>query len=121
MNRRFEKPLIAGWAASVAVLLLLTGCVTQVEEVEPLARTRLIVTRAGGVATLQWQSEIGMTYTLMYADSRKPGTAWRGVPGVHAVPGNGDLMKYEDKLPYGRDRHYRIQATPRKPASGTRR
>jgi hypothetical protein len=90
-------------------LFMLTGCVTVVEEVEPLAKARLVVSRAGEQATLQFASERGVIYEVLYASSRDAGTTWKKLPGAERVLGTGQLIQFKDRIPYGAPRYYRLK------------
>ena len=90
-------------------LCLLAGCVTAVEEVAPLAKARLVVSRAGDEATLQFASERGVTYQILYSSSRDPRTPWKELVGAERVQGTGQLIQYTDRIPYGAPRYYRLK------------
>ena len=96
-------------ALLAAAVMMLVGCVTVVEEVKPLASARLVVSRAGSDATLQFSSEVGITYQILYAASRKPGSTWQPLPGADRVKGNGQLIEYRDTIPYSTPRYYRLR------------
>lgn len=93
----------------VAGILMLTGCVTVVEEAEPLAKATLVVSRAGSESTLQFASARGVTYQLLYASSREPGTTWKTLPGAERVLGTGQIFEFKDRVPYGAPRFYRLK------------
>lgn len=90
-------------------VLMLAGCVTVVEELEPLAKAKLVVSRAGGEATLQFATERGVTYQILYAANRDPGTTWQKLPGAEKVRGTGQLVQFKDRIPYGSPRYYRLK------------
>ncbi len=60
----------------------------------PSSRRALIITQAGDVTNLQWLSERGLYYTLMYTDAQynegPQGRArWQPLPGYIRQPGTG--------------------------------
>ena len=60
----------------------------------PSSRRALIITQAGDVTNLQWLTERGLYYTLMYTDSQynvgSQGRArWQPLPGYIRRPGTG--------------------------------
>jgi len=97
-----------------AVLLLVAlftyaGCVSTT--VEPPARERhapLIVTRSGDMSRISWQSKPGLLYTVMYTDGPRARGEWVPLPGLYRVPGTGMEMIFEERLPAGAIRHYRL-------------
>ena len=97
------------WGVFVCWALLTAGCVTVVEEMEPLATAKLVVSRAGNEATLQFASERGVTYQILYAGSRDPRTAWQKLPGAERVQGTGSLIEFKDRIPYRTPRYYRLK------------
>lgn len=90
-------------------LSLLAGCVTVVEEVEPLARAQLVVSRAGDQATLQFASEKGVVYQVVHAPTRNPPEGWKPLPGAERIVGTGELVQFKDQIPYRTQRYYRLK------------
>lgn len=97
----------------VLVLLIMTaglaGCVTETQPVKPLAETALVVSRAGDRATLEFDTEPGLIYQVLYAAQRRAGTQWMVLPGAENIVGTGMRMQMIDRVPYGQDRYYRIR------------
>lgn len=85
----------------------LAGCVTTTEPVEPLEKSQLLVSRAGREAVLQFDSEIGTTYQILYASDRK--SPWRILPAGQHIVGNGAQIRLVDEVPIRENRRYRLR------------
>ncbi len=95
------------WAALTSVVLI-AGCVTV--EVDPLEDrgSPMIVTRSGDVAQLTWDSRIGNTYTVLYADGQYTSALWQPLPKATDIPGTGATIVLEDHIATGQTRYYRL-------------
>ncbi len=102
--------------AGLVLFPLLVGCVTEVIEPKPLARATLVVTKSENVATLQWQTQRGVTYAVMYSLGGGASNRWRPLPSAGQIRGDGGMAKLTDTAPPGEDRLYRLQVltTPRR-------
>lgn len=104
--RHVRALLLAG------ICLCAAGCATVREEQKPLTGTTLVVTRAGGQTQLGWASQLGWNYTVLYAERRDKGAAWKVLPGADRLRGTGGPISFNDRVPGGQSRYYRLQATP---------
>ena len=102
-----RRNLILARFLSAASLMLATGCATVSVEEEP-SRTTLITARAGTEVTLQWESEEGVTYTVMYADKMSGSAKWAPVPGLESIRGTGGTLTHKDTVPEHIQRYYRL-------------
>ena len=118
MNRKGGQKYARIWCRGVCSILLSlaallgSGCVTVVER--PVTQTALFTTRAGDDVTLSWQSRIGETYAIRYAESREGGAQWAVLPGCERISGTGGVIQKEDKVPAGTPRYYRLIVVPAK-------
>ncbi len=87
------------------------------EEEKPVADTVLMVSRGSDETVLSWNSQRGVRYVLLYADSRASGTRWQPLPNAASVLGNGSVLTVRDVIPNSRARYYRLEIIP---ASGRR-
>ncbi|OQA23789.1 MAG: hypothetical protein BWY59_02523 [Verrucomicrobia bacterium ADurb.Bin345] len=62
--------------------------------------------QAGGEHLIRWDSSVGRTYSLYYAD--RLGDEWQPVPGCTNLSGTGDLMSQPADLETVTSRYYRI-------------
>jgi hypothetical protein len=95
---------------------LAAGCVMQASRprMDPskVVDTTLMVARAGSEATLQWDTEPGTLYTVMYAPDRRAGVQWKPLPGAVRLEGHGQTIRLTDSVPVGINRHYRLHIEP---------
>ena len=96
------------------------GCVRTMEHPEPLARSSLVITRTGSTATLSWQSDPYISYTVMQKDRRNSRSMFEPLAGAINMLGTGDTMQVEDHAPPREDRKYRLHMVPL-PKPGTRK
>ena len=74
-------------------------------------RSPLIVARSGDWALLSWQSVVGEEYTVLYTDGSRHQAEWRPLEGVSGIRGTGQEMRFQDRMPQGVPRHYRLMIT----------
>ncbi len=86
----------------------LCGCTTR-EVIKPAAETTLFVTRSSDKVSLQWQSQPGAFYTVIFADTLGAGARWQPLPQASRLRGTGQLMQVQDQPPLRRQRFYDIQ------------
>jgi pectin methylesterase-like acyl-CoA thioesterase len=114
MARQIRAVLWGGRACSAAMLLLaagmlFTGCVTYEEERLASGRqTTLTVARAGDTVAIQFPTDKGYSYTVLYTASLNSG-AWQPLPNGSNIQGTGDIVSLEDHVPNGSQRYYRLQ------------
>lgn len=88
----------------------MTGCVTYEEQRLPASpMTTLTVARAGESVSIQFPSEKGVMYTVLWTADLNSGS-WKPLPNALRVAGTGELMAFEDHVPNGIQRYYRLQA-----------
>lgn len=110
---RFSK-----WSCSLllgACFLLPSGCVTrEIIEDDPSAiSTTLLVSQCGDVATLQWNSDKKIMYTVLYTSERGAGATWQKLPGHSNIRGTGEKITITDRIPYSQEyRGYRLEVEP---------
>jgi hypothetical protein len=92
-------------------VVLGSGCATQ-QVRKPIGATTLMVARGDGKATLQWKSDPGILYTVMYAPRRSSGVRWTSHPRYRRIRGTGQTITIEDQIPRGQPRHYRLHIEP---------
>lgn len=93
---------------------VLTGCVTEVVPLrdQALSETTLTVTRAGNTTQLQWETDPGFLYTVMYARSRSANASWRALPQAVRIRGTGKTVSIKTETPAHLKRHYRLHIEP---------
>ncbi len=93
-----------------AAWLVLAGCKTIHEEVEPIRETTLTVARSGGDVTLSWIGVRGMYYSVTYTDARGAKAQWKLLPDAVNVRGlaTGEPIVVQDRLPAAQPRYYRL-------------
>jgi len=87
----------------------LAGCVRVEDRREPFSKTRMVITRDTKGVKLQWNSDQGQRYAILYKDPGTPGARWRPLPGYDQVIGTGGVMTVKDPSPSTPNRDYRIQ------------
>lgn len=97
-----------------AALIMAAGCVSQQVSKQP-KETVLIVAGAGDVVTLQWKTEPGSTYTVLYTDKLGGVPDWNVLPNGQNLLGTGQMITMQDGAPDARRRYYRLQV--RRPAA----
>ena len=90
--------ILAGFCSS--------GCVH--EEVGPAVQTTLTVVRAGEDIELSWPSRLGVVYTVLYNDGRKPGVPWKPLPSAENLEGTDAVLTVRDRAPESVRRYYRL-------------
>jgi hypothetical protein len=100
--------------ASLLLVVLAAGCVTEVVREKPLEETTLIVSQSGTTATLQWESSPDALYTVLFSETRKASAEWKPLPGYVKVRGSGGTITVTDSVPRGEMRQYRIYTEPLK-------
>lgn len=110
-------------AVLCSLVLLSAGCVSrQVVEMKPKSEVVLTVARSGSSVTLQWQSEIGTTYTVLCSPRLGGGGQWQVLAGAEQIQGTGELIEITDQVPETVQRYYRLHiGLPQSSAPGARR
>lgn len=99
--------LCCAWAAAAWT----AGCAgTRGAAPRPL-QTTLTVTQVGGDVTLGWQSEKGVVYNVLCADSLASGARWSVMPGGEGLVGTGEYMVFKDSGVPGDRKYYRLHVT----------
>ncbi len=113
-SRRQQPYRMIACVCAVASILVFgsTGCVTSVERREPAAETVLMVSKSEDAATLQWASDAGTMYTVLYSRSRSAKTPWEPLPGYTRIRGTGQTITIKDQFPRGQSRFYRVHTEP---------
>lgn len=67
------------------------GCATapSTKELLPTKRPTLYRTQAGNQVTLQWDSDAGTRYAVIYTPDREDPSLWRVLPGYEGIAGRG--------------------------------
>ena len=94
--------------------VMASGCVTRRTTMDDVAlsKTRLFVTRSADLVTLSWESEPNLAYTVMYNHTRSARSPWQILPGFDFIRGTGRTITYQDRVPVGEERYYRLQLHP---------
>lgn len=79
----------------------------------PSSGRALIIAQSGDTTTLQWKSERGFYYTLMYTDSQydespQGRAVWQPLPGYIRMPGTGRMETVTFKTDPVRPRRYNL-------------
>lgn len=100
----------AALLVALALPLSLASCTTTREIVEEEGRreTTLFVTQAGDTVTMQWKSEPGIQYTILFAENRGSQARWQPLAGAIRIPGTGSEIQWTDTVPRGAQRFYRL-------------
>jgi len=77
-----------------------------------VSKTRLFVTRTADLVTLSWESDPDTAYTVLYNHTRSAKSPWKILPGFDLIRGTGRTLTYQDRVPIGETRYYRLQAHP---------
>lgn len=103
------------------MLLAWSGCVTYEEErVTPPHQTTLTVARSGDSVSIQFPTEKGVSYTVLYTTNLTSGQ-WIPLPNGQNLMGTGELIALEDRVPDGTQRYYRLQVHTAQAKSARRR
>ena len=104
-------------AAGMAALTLVCACATSnpvrsdasAPSDAPEKRPKLFRTQAGNEVTLQWQSEPGVIYGVIYSTNLNDSRGWRVLPGFDRIPGNGGMQKVTFTAPVPGKAYYRLR------------
>ncbi len=107
----------------IGVVLLLassilapSGCVsTEIADSRAAERDMhppLIVTRSADGSILHCPTRIGNYYTILYIDGHRMSGDWKPLPGALRIPGNGDELRVEDRVPPDYPRRYKLMIEP---------
>lgn len=107
-----------GLAAHAVGLLLLPLCLLVFGCASPDAATRaaeatqqrvkLIRTQSGDRVTLQWESQTGVYYSVVYTTSLSERRPWRQMPEYTNLPGTGSTMTVVFTSPEPGTLYYRL-------------
>lgn len=100
---------IAFTVLAALLLGLSSACVTEYEE--PAWSSKLIVTRAGDTANLNWQTRPGYLYSVLYPDPRN-NRKLIAVEGCFRIRGTGGQLQGTDRVRAGTKRSYHINEEP---------
>lgn len=105
----------------LTLLVTWSGCVTYEEKrITPVHQTTLTVARSGDAVSIQFPTEKGTLYTVLYTTNLTSGQ-WIPMPNGQNLVGTGGLISLEDRVPNGTQRYYRLQVRPDSPKSARRR
>ena len=88
----------------------MAGCVSAPSQADDPKPAQLLIARGMNGVNMQWDTEIGKQYTLVYLDPG--GTQWQPVPGYQTVEGTGELVEVKDTSPGAMQRRYRVRTLP---------
>ena len=93
---------------------LVTGCTTSTVPAANSRETRakLFRTQVGNEVTLQWQSQPGVVYGVIYTTDIKDNRNWRLLPGFDRVVGNGGSQRITFTAPVAGKAYYRLRESP---------
>ena len=79
----------------------------------PSSQRALMIAQSGDMVTLQWKSERGLYYTLMYTDAQydespQGRAVWQPLPGYTRMPGTGRTETATFKTDPTRPRRYNL-------------
>lgn len=105
----YERRILR-FAGLVLAGALVAGCVTYEEQrLRASPMTTLTVARAGESVSIQFPSEKGVMYTILWTANLNS-RSWEPLPNAVRVMGTGELMAFEDHVPNGIQRYYRLQS-----------
>ena len=89
------------------LLIVLTGCVSKVIEIEEHSPRLIVAQNSDGFATLIWESDSNYLYTIFYREGSSP---WKELSSVRQVRGTGESMTATDRVSPDRMalRRYRV-------------
>ena len=98
------------FVTSAFCMLFSIGCMTTspVSESKVTKRTKLIRTQAGDQVTLQWDTELGVTYSVIYSKTLKKVPKWKRLPNYSDIPGNGNTTTIRFTAPEAGRIYYRL-------------
>ncbi len=105
---RFFFPQALFLAAGMGFLAC--GCSTtpSTTDLLPTKRPTLYRTQAGDQVTLQWESEVGARYAVIYTPDREDPNLWRVLPAFSDLAGSGGAQVITFKAPQSGRLYYRI-------------
>jgi hypothetical protein len=83
----------------------------------PSSKRALIVVQSGDEVTLQWKSEKGYAYTIMYTDKPQGDARWEPLPGYVNMAGTGKQETLQFKIDPIRPRRFNLRVAPAKKGS----
>jgi hypothetical protein len=97
------------WAVLLA--LLLSGCATSGPATgsDRETRAKLFRTQVGDEVTLQWQSQPGIVYGVIYSTDIKDNRNWHLLPGFDRIVGNGGSQRITFTAPVAGKAYYRLR------------
>lgn len=107
---RWRAPGTILLAATCLALSHLVGCATSSSSPDLQRRAKFIRTQTEDQVTLQWESQSGHAYTVLYTtDMSQPG-GWRTVPGYEIYQAHGPMTLIKFRAPVQGVRiYYRIE------------
>lgn len=104
-----NRLLAAGkFLAAQGMLMLLAAFASGQIPSGAVSSVTMTIVQSGGESTLQWKTEPGVLYTLMYATDRRPGAEWKAHPQYTRIVGDGQTITAKDRVPPGAQRYYRL-------------
>ena len=95
-------------------LLLPQACVHVKHEKKPIAKANLFISRGAKETTLQWESQVGVLYTIMQKAKNSRSGTWTPIPDAQNIRGTGSTMIYVDHPRRGLEKSYRLNLVPMK-------
>lgn len=101
----FRLPVVLAISAMFSV-----GCATTSTDstAKPTTRTKLIRTQAGDQVTLQWDSDPGVEYSVIYSRTLGKAQKWQRLPNYSDIPGNGTTTIVRFTAPESGRLYYRL-------------
>lgn len=102
--------LLRLFLASLFSLWLGAGCATAPDPARqlPQRRPKLYRTQAGDTVVLQWESEAGARYSVVYATDLGHSAVWRFLPGFEDFTGTGGTQTISFTAPVPGRTYYRL-------------
>lgn len=79
----------------------------------PEKRPKLFRTQVGDQVTLQWDSEPGMVYGVVYSTNISDNRSWQFLPGYDRILGNGGSQTVTFTAPVSGKAYYRLREARR--------
>ncbi len=80
----------------------------------PSAKRALIVAQSGDEVTLQWKTEKGFLYTILFTDKPEGEARWAPLPGYVNMAGSGMQETVKFKVDPVRPRRFNLRVAPAK-------
>lgn len=101
----------------LALALLVAGCASTggsgAAAGVPVSRAKIVKTQSGQTVTLEWPTEPGERYTIVYSPDLEDMTQWKILPGYNGILATGERTRCTFQAPAPGRIHYRTQKTTR--------